>query len=160
MAIVPKKKVAPKKTSVAKKQTRKPQQKILAEQMFVNYQMTAKAIAETLDIEEKTIGKWRNEGEWDKKRSEFFASPGKIRQTLLAELQRVATGEAASIDADSLSKITKAIDTLNDKMSPQLVIEMIMMLDNYLADYNPQLANECLEPHKSFIRHIISLYDK
>lgn len=150
-------KAKPPVTRTRKSSPRKGRERLLAEQMFVSYQMTAKAIAETLDLQEKTVGKWRDEDGWDKKRDEFFANPVKIRQVLLSELFSVASGEPAAIDADALSKITKALDTLSDKISPEVVVGVMQMLDNFLAEYNPQLAVDCLDPHKAFIHHIISI---
>lgn len=156
----PSKKAVPKKAppKVTKpRRKRKQEQMLNAEIMFVNYQMTAKAIAETLDITEKTIGEWRKQGNWDAKRDEFFASPLKIRQLLLTEMKRLAEGEEASIDADSLSKIVKAFEATSDKISPPVVVAVIQMLDNWLAEYDPELAVKCLVPHRSFIQHIISI---
>ncbi|OSZ79281.1 hypothetical protein CAP35_13795 [Chitinophagaceae bacterium IBVUCB1] len=167
MAVITKKKAAVKnkhatqkkaaKKAPRKRRPRKIEQMLNAEIMFVNYQMTAKAIAETLNITEKTIGDWRAKGGWDAKRDEFFASPLKIRQLLLTEMKRIAEGEPASIDADSLSKIVKAFEATSDKLSPPIIVAAMQMLDNFMAEYNPELAVQCLDAHRAFIQHVISI---
>lgn len=154
------KKIVPKKaakTAPKTRRRRKEEQRINAEIMFINYQMNAKAIAETLDVTEKTVGEWRAAGNWDAKRDEFFASPLKIRQLLLTEMKNLAEGGIATIDADSLSKVVKAFEACSDKISPPVVVAVMQMLDNWLAEYDPELAVKSLVPHRSFIQHIISI---
>ena len=60
--------------------------KVMAEKMFVEDGMTAKAIAEQLDVSEQTLSKWRKgkdgEKSWDDKRAQMLASPHKIKEIL------------------------------------------------------------------------------
>lgn len=131
----------------------------LAEGMFIEQCMTAKAIAEILGVTEKTVGNWREKGDWDRRRDENIAAPHKIRELLLKELHNVATGVGTTIDADALAKIGKVMDSISDKISPQVVISVLKSFDNWMADQEPQIAVQFLEYHKRFIQHIISLHD-
>lgn len=131
-----------------------------ARNFFVFNHMTAKDIADVLKVQEKTVGKWRKEDQWDKERDEVMTNPNEIRKVLLAEMKNISSGGDAKIDADSLSKISKVLEALSDKVSPQAVFAILQLLDNFLADHHPELAVQSLEPHKEFLRHIISLHDQ
>ena len=129
--------------------------KVMAERMFVEDGMTAKAIAEQLDVSEQTLSKWRKgkEGEkaWDDKRAQMLASPHKIKEILIKELMLVAGGEKSSVDADALAKINKVIETLSDTISVQIVFSVFKEFDNWMADQDPKTAVLFTQYHKQFI---------
>lgn len=129
--------------------------KVMAERMFVEDGMTAKAISEQLDVSEQTLSKWRKgkEGEkaWDDKRAQMLASPHKIKEILIKELMLVAGGEKSSVDADALAKINKVIETLSDTISVQIVFSVFKEFDNWMADQDPKTAVLFTAYHKQFI---------
>lgn len=143
---------APKPGSYAKKRK-------LAKDYFVFNNMTAKDIADLLGITEKTAGNWRKDDGWDKEREELLANPNEIRRILLKEMKKLANGESTKIDADALSKLSKVMDTLSQKLSPQTVAAVLQELDNWTAEHHPQLAIQNIEPHKAFLRSIIAQHD-
>ncbi|MGY0034441.1 terminase gpP N-terminus-related DNA-binding protein [Pedobacter sp. NJ-S-72] len=129
-----------------------------AEMMFIELGYNAKAIAEQFGVQEKTVGNWRLKGDWDKQREELLASPMKVRAILLKEIQNLAAGGEATIDSDALSKVSKVMLTFNTKLSPQMVMTVLKVYDEWIANLNPELANLNLDFHKKFILHIINLY--
>jgi transposase-like protein len=135
--------------------------KAFAERMFVEDGMTAKAIAEQLEVSEQTLSKWRKgkEGEksWDDKRGEMLASPHRIREILIKELLLVAGGEKSMVDADALAKINKVIETLSDKISVPIVFSVFKEFDNWMAEQDPKTAVLFTEYHKQFILYKINL---
>ena len=135
--------------------------KVMAERMFVEDGMTAKAIAEQLDVSEQTLSKWRKgkEGEksWDDKRAQMLASPHKIKEILFKELMLVAGGEKSAVDADALAKINKVIESLSDKISAQVVFSVFKEFDNWMADQDPKTAVLFTEWHKQFLLYKINL---
>lgn len=135
--------------------------KVMAERMFVEDGMTAKAIAEQLEVSEQTLSKWRKgkEGEksWDDKRAEMLASPHKIKEILLKELILVAGGGKSLVDADALAKINKVIESLSDKISVQVVFSVFKEFDNWMADQDPKTAILFTEWHKQFLLYKINL---
>lgn len=137
--------------------------KVMAERMFVEDGMTAKAIADQLEVSEQTLSKWRKgkEGEksWDDKRAEMLASPHKIREILIRELMVVAGGEKSLVDADALAKINKVIETLSDRISTQIVFSVFKEFDNWMADQDPKTAILFTEYHKQFILYKINQED-
>jgi transposase-like protein len=134
----------------------KDNQRKVAAGMFIEQGLTSKAIAELIQVSEQTLSKWRKEDNWEARRDEALAAPHKIREMLLRELKLVADGEKPTIDADALAKISKVLDSLSDKISPQSVISVLKTFDNWMADNDPHLAVQFLDWHKRFIQHIIS----
>ncbi len=130
--------------------------KVMAERMYVDDGMTAKAIAEQLDISEQTLVKWKKDNRWDDSRSEMLASPHKIRELLIRELKVVAQGGASIIDADALSKINKVIEGLSSSTSVQIVFSVFKEFDNWMADQDPKTAVLFTQYHKQFILYKIN----
>lgn len=129
----------------------------LAERMFIEDGMTAKAIAQELEVTPQTVGRWRtgrkNEKDWDYRRAEVLSAPHKIKEILLQELRKVAEGEESNIDADALAKISKVMDTLTAKVSVQAVISVLKEFDLWMANQDPEMAVSFLDYHKQFILH-------
>ena len=130
--------------------------KIMAERMYVEDGMTAKAISEQLDVSEQTLSKWKKDGRWDDKCAEMLASPHKIREILIRELKVVAEGGSSIIDADALSKINKVIEGLSSSTSVQIVFSVFKEFDNWMADQDPKTAVLFTEYHKQFILYKIN----
>ncbi|MCT4640392.1 MAG: phage terminase small subunit-related protein [Bacteroidales bacterium] len=125
----------------------------IAERMFIDQGATGKAIAEQLEVSEQTVSRWKKDHNWDDRRRQTLTAPHKIKEILLEELENVANGQKAKIDADALAKINKVIDTLTDKVSVQVVITVFKEFDNWMADQEPDVAISFLEWHKQFILH-------
>ncbi|WP_155839716.1 hypothetical protein [Aquimarina latercula] len=127
----------------------------LAERMFINEGMTAKAIAQELDKPEQTIGRWRKgrtgEKDWDTRRAELLSAPHKIKEILTKELQHIAEGNKANIDADALSKIGKVLEGISGKVSAQVVMSVFKEFDNWMAAQEPETAILFLDWHKKFL---------
>lgn len=135
---------------------RKDKRRILAEGMFIEQGMTGEAIAEMLDVRAATVSGWRKADDWDRRRDENLAAPHKLREVLMAELKRISAGEKPTIDADALSKVAKVMDTINDKITPQIAMSILKQFDNWMADQDPKTAVSFLEWHKKFLQHIIA----
>lgn len=131
--------------------------KELAERLFIVDGMTGKAIAVDLEISEATVTRWRKADNWDRRKAEAVAAPHKIKETLLKELQNLASGEKSKIDADALAKISKVIDTVSGKTSVQVVITVFKEFDDWMSQQDPQLAIKFTEFHKQFILYKASM---
>lgn len=127
----------------------------LAEKMFVEEGMTAKAIAATIDVTEQTIGRWRKgiQGDisWDDKRNQFLSGPNNIKKVLMSELSGLASGKDATIDVKAISAVTKAIELLSDKVSAHIVMAVFKEFDSWMASQDPEQAIKMLEWHKMFL---------
>lgn len=140
------------------KRTNNDQIRAMAERMFVEDGMTAKAIASATEKTEQTIGRWRkgigeNPISWDDKRKEFLAAPHNIKKILMDELTKVAEGKDPEINVKAIADITKVIDSLSDKVSIQIVYTVFKEFDNWVAEQDPDIAISFLEWHKLFLLH-------
>lgn len=126
-----------------------------AETLFVEGGLNAVAIAETLTISEVTLSSWRKKFAWDKKRDDYLASPGKIREMLLSEIKKIAEGQKSSIDADALSKIQKVFLSF-EKQSTSIPVTMSVFkaFDNWIVENSPQMAVPFTEWHKRYLHHL------
>lgn len=128
----------------------------MAERMFVEDGMTAKAISELLDVSQVTLSKWRNDFEWEKKRSEMLAAPHKLREILMRELKTIAEGGTSLVDADALAKVNKVIESVSDRISVQIIFSVFKEFDNWMADQDPKTAVLFTEYHKQFLLYKIN----
>lgn len=129
----------------------------MAEHMFVEKGMTAKAIGEILNVSQKSLSKWRNEGSWDDRRTELLAAPHMMREILMRELKVIAEGGKSAVDADALAKVNKVIENMSDKISVQVVFSVFKEFDNWMAEQDPKTALLFTEYHKQFLLYKINL---
>lgn len=133
----------------------------LAETLFIEHGLTAKAIAEQLDITEKTVGNWRKgkkgEKDWDYRRGQNIATPHKIREILMQQLLKVANGETPDVDADALSKISKVLELQSGKTSVQITLSVLKEFDTWMTEQDPELSVKFLKWHKQFIIYKASI---
>ena len=129
----------------------------MAERMFVEEGMTAKAIAATIDVTEQTVGRWRKgiQGDisWDDKRAQYLSAPHNIKKVLMNELTHLSKGGDATIDVKAIADVTKVISTLSDKANVQIVFTVFKEFDNWMAEQDPEVAIQFLEWHKLFLLH-------
>lgn len=135
--------------------------RVIAERLFINEGMTAKAIANELDVTEATVSKWKKgrtgEKDWNTRRTEVLSAPHRIKELLLKELENVANGDAPKIKTDALAKISKVMENLSGKSSVQVVITVFKEFDNWMAEQEPELAIKFTEFHKQFLHYKASL---
>ena len=129
----------------------------MAERMFVEDGMTAKAIANALDVYEQTIGRWRKgiQGDisWDDKKTQFLSAPNNIKKVLMNELTHLSKGGDATLDVKAIKDITSVIETLSDRVSAPIVFAVFKEFDAWMATQDPEIAISFLEWHKLFLLH-------
>ena len=128
----------------------------LAERMFMDG-MKGAAIASELDVSTVTISKWRKDDKWDDRKAELHASPHKIKELLMKELQLMSEGKKSVINADAIAKISKVIESVNDRVSVQIVLTVFKEFDNWMSEQDPELAIKFTEYHKFFLLHKASI---
>lgn len=142
---------------MATKKVSRSKLKFLAERMFVEEGMTAKAISETLGVTEKTVGTWRRaSGEktnWDEKRKSFLATPHNIKRLITDELSNLVKGEKAELDMKAINDAIKALQSMDEETSTEVVFTVFREFDNWMADQDPDMAAQFLEWHKLFLLH-------
>lgn len=89
---------------------------------------------------------------WGEKRKSALSAPSKIRELLLDEMQSISAGNKARIDTDGLSKVAKALQYFDGRISLPVVIAVLKEVDNYIAELNPQEAVKIVEYHRLFVQ--------
>lgn len=125
----------------------------VAETLFVEQGLSCAAIAEQLGISEVTLSKWRSAMDWDAKRDDFLSTPRKIRELLLLEMKNITEGKKSAIDADALSKVSKALQAMENRISIPVIISVFKEFDMWMVDVDPRLAVRFTEFHKMFIAY-------
>lgn len=129
-----------------------------AEEWYIeHFEATQKEIATLFNVTEKTIGNWKEKYGWEKKRLDYHSSPVRIKELLQQELMRIAQGEPAKLNADSVSKLMSALDKLDKKADPIVVQKILKDLDNFISESDPEFAIRCTEFHRQFLIHRINL---
>lgn len=123
----------------------------LAERMFVEEGLTAKAIAEATDMSEQTIGRWRKDGGWEDKRKQFLQAPQNIKKAITEELQRLAQGYDPRLDMKAINDAIKAQREISDEISTQVVYSVFKDFDNWMSSQDPEQAIKFLEWHKLYL---------
>ena len=124
-----------------------------AETLFVENGMTCSAIAAQLKLTEATLSKWRQAMNWDELRAAAIAAPHKIRKILMEEVQHLAAGGEARVDADALSKVAKALNYFDGKVALSVIVSIFKEFDNWLAAMDKEKAVEIAEYHRKFVNY-------
>jgi len=127
-----------------------------AKNLFVENFWNANDIADFLNIEPSTVGRWRRHGKWDQEREDTINNPIKMKRLIAKQMMLIVQGQPCELDADALSKMYKVYEGVSDKINPGIVAAVIKLQDEFLVKLNPQLALQVLEYNKKFLIHIIN----
>jgi hypothetical protein len=127
--------------------------------LYITQKLSLTEIKDRINIPLKTLSAWKKgrkgELDWDTRKRTIQSTPTAIKETLMAELERVAKGSASKIDADQLVKIASSMQKIDKQLSPQVITSALMLYENWLAKEDPQEAVRCLAHHKKFILYLI-----
>ena len=126
--------------------------KAVVKSKFISTTLSGKEIAALFSISEKTISKWRKEGNWDALREAYNTQPELLIQTYMraqaAINEKVAEDKRAHTPAelDSLSKLSRMVKDLRNTHTPQVCMEVMNSFSNYLAQVDLDMA-QAVTPH-------------
>lgn len=141
------------------------QKKDLAETLFITGDFTQKQIALKVEVTEKTIGKWKEDGKWEQKRKSLLTSKKDQLAFLYDQLdgikQAISDREegkryANSKDTDSILKITQAIKNLETETGLTETIEVFTKLLKWLSKNNLEQAQSMEGVMDSYIQEMIN----
>lgn len=135
------------------KQTPKHKLYNVAETLFIDQGMTCVAISEQLGLTAATLSKWRNQMDWDNRRTEVLSSPNKIRAILREELKWIADGNKPRVDTDALSKVSKTLQYFDGTVALSVVVSVFKEFDNWMSGVDPAMAVKFTEFHRMFVSH-------
>ncbi|MFV0506794.1 MAG: DUF1804 family protein [Bacteroidales bacterium] len=128
----------------------------LAEKMYVEECLSAKAIAESLSISAQTVGRWKakkdsNSENWDDKRARFKREPYNIRKLINEELARLTRGEEQTLDMKAINEAIKAQEAISKGVSCEAVYTVFREFDVWMSQHDAELAVKFTEWHKQFL---------
>src|ERR1700733_3350539 len=135
--------------------------KSLAQIMYLTGKYTQKAIASEVDVAEKTLSKWVNEGKWDNLKTDLVASNTEMLGQLQKLLQKkIEEGEIAladddpntNPDEDGIIKLAKSIHYLQTKTNTGQMYETGMEFLSWLQKVNVELAKQVAPLFLKFIK--------
>jgi len=99
---------------------------------------TLEQISELTGVSVTTLSAWKNTYNWDEKRDSYRKRPGAIQEKIVDILQHkledVDPANFNSVDADIVSKMTKAAKDLGD--TEDIGAEVLVGVDNFGAYVN------------------------
>jgi hypothetical protein len=140
------------------------QKKEWAELLFIRGDLLQKDIASKVQVSERTLSKWANEGEWERLKKSMLTTKSEILRNLYDLLDKISQKlkEEGSIGdskiADMYVKYTAAINNLETETSIAQMFEVGRMFVNHLQAIDPQFALSVLNHFDGFIKEKLKRY--
>lgn len=128
--------------------------KSLAFILFMDGQLQ-KEICQRVGVTPKTLQRWINEGSWKEKLAAKSITRTELVNKVLGKIYDMLSG-SGSIDADALSKLASAIERLDKKDTPVLVMEVFLRFGGWLQNTSSSDKDCDLE----FIKKVTHYQDK
>ncbi|MGB9590941.1 MAG: DDE transposase family protein [Candidatus Kryptoniota bacterium] len=137
------------------------QKKELAKLLFVNEKLSQKEIAQRVEISEKTLSRWVNDGQWRKLRQSLLVTKEEQLRRIYEQIDELNTAIASrepgqryanTKDADTLSKLTSAAKNLESEASISDIISVAKRFLNWLRPLDIDKAKEISSLIDAFIK--------
>jgi hypothetical protein len=140
-----------------------------ARQLFVEANMDLKEIADILDVSATTLTKWNQDGNWSRERELFQTMPQKLSNRLqqmalrilelsAKDLNKISPKEAEAVAleisflsraSDAISKISKSIVAINDRIDEGAAIQVMIRFDRHLVSEGALHLAQELKPYQN-----------
>ncbi len=129
------------------------QKKENALDLFLNTDKTQKEIAAILDVSEKTISAWAEEGYWDTLKGASTITPAKIVAKLYKKLEDLT--DADRLDTDALIKTARTIEALSDRrVTLSQTINVFKDFNSWLYSRDGEFAKIVNEKQMEYINQM------
>lgn len=137
------------------------QKKDLAKLLFIKEGLTQKEIAARVDAAESTVSRWAVSENWDKLKISFVVTKEEELSRLYMQLRELndfimkrPEGErfVSNKEADTLTKLTAAIRTLETETSLSEIISVTRRFLDWLRKFDLQKAQELSDIFDAFIK--------
>lgn len=133
-----------------------------AQLLYTRERLTQKEIAEKVGVTEKTVGKWKTEGEWDSLRNSYSVTREQELLNIYTQMtelnEAIASrkkGEryATAREADTLVKLATAAKQLETDASLTEIINTFSGFIEWLRPIDLPKAKELIMIQDSYIKH-------
>ena len=137
----------------------------LREQAHIYYvyaDYSQKEIAELMSVHEHTIGDWVQKERWKEEKQIMDSTPRRLVADFYVQIDLIrknAKEEDRSLNAketDSIYKLSAAIEKLNQKASPAMVMQVLMAFNNYMKEVDLVLSKQFIPHQKEFVGRLLS----
>jgi transcriptional regulator with XRE-family HTH domain len=139
---------------------RKDAERKLGRNYFVKDGLTAKQIAEKVNVSEATVGRWREEDSWEDLRVAELTSDDSLIDSLRDEIMiciddRISGKITVIQSADGISKIRKTIETLQkNKITLEQYISVMKSVFQAMQKHEPKYYGKLIDFQDS---HLIQI---
>jgi len=139
----------------------KKSEKLLARELYLNTSMTQKEIADRLNVTVKTIGDWKDEGNWEALRAAKKVTKAALISnyyTILYTMQEqiasrsVPDNMPTSKEADIMAKIGSQIEKIDKQSSLQDYILAFEEFLEFMLERDPELARKIAPYQYEFLQ--------
>ena len=120
-----------------------------AQYIYLRENITNKALAERLGINEKTIAIWIDDGDWEELKTSVITTKMEQLRSLYKQLQLINQENIAALsdddpntkpNTDAIAKLSKAIKQLEGQSSTGEIISMAMELTRFVQKEDLEAA--------------------
>ncbi|HUH35137.1 MAG TPA: hypothetical protein VL022_04825 [Moheibacter sp.] len=139
---------------MSKKRLSGDEKKAIALDLFMDTDKTQKEIAEIVQVTEKTIGKWKTDGDWELLKNATSITARNIIDNLYKRAFELS--ENPNSKPDDIIKIANSIEKLsNKKITVSQIINVFKDFTSWAFGQDPELAKAINLLQKKFINHKI-----
>ena len=126
----------------------------IAQDLFLETDKTQKEIAEIVHVTEKTLGKWKTEGEWEMLKNASTVTARKIIDNLYKRAHTLS--EDPTSKPDDIIKIANSIEKLSNKrVTVSQIINVFKDFTSYAFNQDAELAKEINLLQKKYVDYKI-----
>ncbi|WP_394749490.1 hypothetical protein [Spongiimicrobium salis] len=124
----------------------------MAEELFMNTEKSQKEIAQIVHVTEKTIGKWKDAGNWEILRQARTVTANNIITNLYQRAYELSL--EGQVDADKLSKIASSIEKLSDRrVTISSIINVFKDFTGWAYGEDPEMAKAINDLQRKYVDH-------
>lgn len=126
--------------------------KQLAEHLYVTTHMTQQEIAETVNVTEATLSKWKKEGSWEELKGAQELTANRVISNIRLGIAKLSN-EDVIIHAKTIAMLSNAIDKLKtQRLDVENYCDAGLEFIDFIAKSDKPLARKVAEIHKDFIQ--------
>lgn len=129
----------------------------LAEQLFIDGELTQKEIAERLGISEKTISVWKTKYRWDELLAAKRTSRSNLISNLYSSINQIVNGAQdkkrplTPAEADSIHKLSSSIEKIQGGKTLSNYVSALTDFLNWLREFDLDAAKVLAKLSKEFL---------
>lgn len=135
---------------------KKIQEREYAKLLFTQMNLNQKEIAEKVGVTEKTIGKWKEEENWDGLKTVLITTRSSVIKNLQRQMElwqmEIGDNLASAKEVDILTKLAASIRSLENETGISEIVDTGMKFIQFLQLHDMELSKEAANWFDLFIK--------